>query len=735
MNRIFICVALTGACGGGNAASPAPAAPTPATGATPATAATPAPSMLPDTTAGKTLGAWLDAFNSADEARMTTFVADYKFPQPAGWLVQFRKQTGGFDLVRVEKSDRLIYDRKQNKTTQHWTKPDVPGQEVPEAAGVRAHVEEHVLGRRGVRVQPEEPQARDDHRRDHRRWRTPDDDASASTRTSRSASPPRARSTRSRRRTGRARASSPTSRSPRRTRSTPRRSSRRSRARSRSRESDGATPPAHDRTEGALPLCRGRRAAHAAGAVRARIGDRGGSGAGRRADADRSSRARRDQAGGLRGAARPRGQHRDARRPRRPRHEAPRRSAGRPATARVCGAPQPADLRQHGRPRRRSRDPRAEGPRDRRHGSAGRARDVAADRRVVPDGVQAAARRSAVRRRTGGGAGCALRRAARCDRAAWPGSRARSGGRLARRRAGTRDRDRRARRARQDGPRGTGRDRAHRGVSRGAPPVVRSAVGSDVRRGHGARDREHGRRTAHGSSVRGARLRGPHRAARAAAVRTRDGGRARQLRDLAVRIADSTRAGRRRADRADRLEGAPRNPRDHVARHPRAASRSRRPDPDARARPASRRRHGALARERRPARHISRPDAGRARARRQSAARAAVRRSGSQAIRPRCRSRVGSRSVAGNRTRAAPPRRDRGRALAASSARAAADRGGGPPDHARATGGAGASARSRRCRGSRVRPRPRDRARLAVGRAACRARWSGTRGATPSRGS
>ena len=121
MDRIFLVVALTTACGGGKAPPPASnAPPTIATAATPA-AAPASKSPLPDTAAGKALGAWLDAFNSGDEARISTFVADHKYPKPAGLLVQFRQQTGGFELVRVEKTEplaiRFVVQEKASPTT------------------------------------------------------------------------------------------------------------------------------------------------------------------------------------------------------------------------------------------------------------------------------------------------------------------------------------------------------------------------------------------------------------------------------------------------------------------------------------------------------------------------------------------------------------------------------------------------------------------------------------------
>jgi hypothetical protein len=66
--------------------------------------AEPAKPSIPDTAAGHTLAAWLDAFNSGDAARMKEVVARYK--DPMGFrIVNFREETGGFDLVAIEKSE------------------------------------------------------------------------------------------------------------------------------------------------------------------------------------------------------------------------------------------------------------------------------------------------------------------------------------------------------------------------------------------------------------------------------------------------------------------------------------------------------------------------------------------------------------------------------------------------------------------------------------------------------
>jgi len=59
--------------------------------------------MIPDTAAGHTMAAWLDAFNSGDVARMYDFADRYKDPMRR-WVTNFRERTGGFDVVSMEES-------------------------------------------------------------------------------------------------------------------------------------------------------------------------------------------------------------------------------------------------------------------------------------------------------------------------------------------------------------------------------------------------------------------------------------------------------------------------------------------------------------------------------------------------------------------------------------------------------------------------------------------------------
>jgi len=78
-----------------------PAANAPAAVAKPAEPAKP---VIPDTPAGHTLAAWLDAFNSGDAGRMSDFSGRYKDPM-GRWIASVREVTGGFDIVAIQKSE------------------------------------------------------------------------------------------------------------------------------------------------------------------------------------------------------------------------------------------------------------------------------------------------------------------------------------------------------------------------------------------------------------------------------------------------------------------------------------------------------------------------------------------------------------------------------------------------------------------------------------------------------
>jgi hypothetical protein len=67
---------------------------------------------VPHTPAGRVLSAFLDAFNSGDRARVTAYLKKYQ-PKRADLvdhILDVRRDTGGFDLVRIEHAERLAID-------------------------------------------------------------------------------------------------------------------------------------------------------------------------------------------------------------------------------------------------------------------------------------------------------------------------------------------------------------------------------------------------------------------------------------------------------------------------------------------------------------------------------------------------------------------------------------------------------------------------------------------------
>src|SRR5437660_940747 len=72
-----------------------------------AASAWPQSPTIPDTPTGHTLQAWLDAFNSGDRARLQAYAAKYHPGNSVDQAVAFREQTGGFELLGIDKSDKL----------------------------------------------------------------------------------------------------------------------------------------------------------------------------------------------------------------------------------------------------------------------------------------------------------------------------------------------------------------------------------------------------------------------------------------------------------------------------------------------------------------------------------------------------------------------------------------------------------------------------------------------------
>ena len=61
---------------------------------------------FPDTPAGRTLKAWFEAFNSGDQAQIAAYLQKFDPSRPLDMQVSFRNQTGGFDLLSIDKSER-----------------------------------------------------------------------------------------------------------------------------------------------------------------------------------------------------------------------------------------------------------------------------------------------------------------------------------------------------------------------------------------------------------------------------------------------------------------------------------------------------------------------------------------------------------------------------------------------------------------------------------------------------
>lgn len=68
-----------------------------------------AQTTIPDTRPGAAFRAWLDAFNSGDRARIVSYYDRYQPTQKdrIDSLMGFHDQTGGFNLIRIEKSEPL----------------------------------------------------------------------------------------------------------------------------------------------------------------------------------------------------------------------------------------------------------------------------------------------------------------------------------------------------------------------------------------------------------------------------------------------------------------------------------------------------------------------------------------------------------------------------------------------------------------------------------------------------
>jgi len=66
-----------------------------------------AQATIPDSPAGHTLQAWLDAFNSGDRAKIEMYVKTVDRSESVDGMISFGTQTGGFELLSIESSEPL----------------------------------------------------------------------------------------------------------------------------------------------------------------------------------------------------------------------------------------------------------------------------------------------------------------------------------------------------------------------------------------------------------------------------------------------------------------------------------------------------------------------------------------------------------------------------------------------------------------------------------------------------
>ncbi len=95
---------------------------------TSATTGSTIPTVIPTTPAGRTFQAWLDSFNSGDRALIEAYHQKYDQGKSAEDDIRFRDMTGGFELLKIMKSEPLHIEflvKERRSTTQAMGKLDV----------------------------------------------------------------------------------------------------------------------------------------------------------------------------------------------------------------------------------------------------------------------------------------------------------------------------------------------------------------------------------------------------------------------------------------------------------------------------------------------------------------------------------------------------------------------------------------------------------------------------------
>jgi hypothetical protein len=91
--------------------------------------------VIPNTPAGRTFQAWLEAFNSGDRARFDAYYQKYEPTKSADTMMTFRNTTGGFELLSIERSEPLHLEfrvKERNSETTAIGKLEVKDGELAE---------------------------------------------------------------------------------------------------------------------------------------------------------------------------------------------------------------------------------------------------------------------------------------------------------------------------------------------------------------------------------------------------------------------------------------------------------------------------------------------------------------------------------------------------------------------------------------------------------------------------
>jgi hypothetical protein len=95
---------------------------------------------IPETPAGRTFKAWLEAFNNGDRGLLDAYYRKYEPGKSADSMMPFRNATGGFELLEIVKSERLhleVLVKERRSETKAFGKLDVKDAEPAEVTSSR----------------------------------------------------------------------------------------------------------------------------------------------------------------------------------------------------------------------------------------------------------------------------------------------------------------------------------------------------------------------------------------------------------------------------------------------------------------------------------------------------------------------------------------------------------------------------------------------------------------------